>query len=254
MIHTIAAFMSAYQFWKFAQFILSITRGGVTLMLMKLETITFKEGDWFKLFRNHESPESDVVTSKTGVTSLGLPRQMFIDFQAQVKVLWCRIFAVKRGEVKNNIMFTSSGMPKHVRRNLHHFVWGYPRDDQEQIDEFFSWNRTTKEDLMCLINSKNPITRLCDELFNAFLKDAFEHISESQALENERVEKLRKAITNGVMIDAGMLPVDKDLDDQENKPMPEDGTEKPAPTTPVSQHHHQVISHHHSCFFTTTTR
>ena len=43
MIHTIAAFLSAYQFWKFAQFILSITKGGVTLMLIKLETITSKK-------------------------------------------------------------------------------------------------------------------------------------------------------------------------------------------------------------------
>ena len=117
----------------------------------------FKEGDWFKLFRNHERPESDVVTSKTGVTFLRLPRQMFIDFQAQVKVLWCRIFAVKRGEVKSNIMFTSSGMPKHVRRNLHHFVWGYPRDDQEQIDEFFSWSCTIERgpDVLDQVNKSN---------------------------------------------------------------------------------------------------
>ena len=84
-----------------------------------------------------------------------------------------------------------------------------------------------------MIKSTNPITRHCDELFDAFLKDAFEHISESQALKNERVYNLKKAITNDVMIDAGMLPVDEDPDDQEKKPPPDDGTEKPAHTTPV---------------------
>ena len=35
----------------------------------EVENYFFKEGDWFKLFRNHEHPESDVVTSETGVTS-----------------------------------------------------------------------------------------------------------------------------------------------------------------------------------------
>ena len=35
------------------------------------------------------------------------------------------------------------------------------------------------------------------------------------------------------MIDAGMLPVDKTMDDQEKKPPLDDGTEKPARTTPV---------------------
>ena len=36
------------------------------------------------------------------------------------------------------------------------------------------------------------------------------------------------------MIDAGMLPADKDPDDQETKPPPDDGTQKPPPTIPVS--------------------
>ena len=64
------------------------------LMEKKLETISLQKviGSSSLTIMKVQS-----VTKSSDETSLKLPRQMFINYQAQVKVRWCRVFAVKRG-------------------------------------------------------------------------------------------------------------------------------------------------------------
>ena len=71
-----------------------------------------------------------------------------------MKVLWCRILALKKGVADNTIYFTSTGLPKYVKTNFRHAVWEQEETDQDTINVMFHWNKDKKKGLLALINPK----------------------------------------------------------------------------------------------------
>ena len=71
-------------------------------------------GDWFYLYRNHTDEENvDPTAPKKRLVDYA-----FKDFRKQMKVLWCRILALKKGVADITIYFTSTGIPKYVKTNF----------------------------------------------------------------------------------------------------------------------------------------
>ena len=80
----------------------------------------------------------------------------------------------------NTIYFTSTGLPKYVKTNFRHAVWEQEETDQDTINVMFHWNNDKKKDLLALIQSQNPVERLCDDLTDLLVKKNLRHVSEEE--------------------------------------------------------------------------
>ena len=147
-----------------------------------------KHDDWFSIYRNLGNPNYSPEGPKTSFHI-----NICKDFRNQLKILWCRILSVKRGQIYSSIMFTTAGLPNYVKTNLRQIIWEKSTTDQDEINAMFHWSNDKKNEILNLIHSKNPFERLCDNLSSTLMHNSLSHVSEKDArtIKKDKDETMR---------------------------------------------------------------
>ena len=147
-----------------------------------------KHGDWFSIYRNRGNPNYDPVGPKHPL-HINICKELRI----QLKTLWSRIISVKRGQIYPSIIFTTTGFPNYVKTNLCEIILEKLATYQVEINAVFHWSNDKKNEILSLIQSKNPFERLCDNLSTTLMHNSLSHVSEKDAktIKKDKDETIR---------------------------------------------------------------